>query len=70
MKIYQVGIDVFLEGYLPEEKFRFRETAISFKGDPEFNYKEEDDAKHSPADYSYPELTKVLGTIFFCVLKF
>ncbi len=28
----RVGINIFLDGYIPDENMRFRETAISFKG--------------------------------------
>lgn len=51
------GINLYLEGYIPTENLRFRESAISFK----ITQDVEEDLKRD-ATKKYPQMTKQLGT--------
>ncbi|KAF6777611.1 hypothetical protein AHF37_02897 [Paragonimus kellicotti] len=51
------GINIFLDGMIPTENMRFRETPLVFKVSENAN--EEEVKRH--ARYDYPRMTKVLG---------
>lgn len=51
------GINIFLDGFVPTENLRFRETVLTFKVSENSN---EDDIKKL-ARYTYPDMTKKLG---------
>jgi len=56
------GINVFLKGYIPTEKMRFRDWELTFKLTEQY---ERESGKH--ADYTYPELEKTLGDFHLVV---
>lgn len=60
------GINVFLNGYLPDEHLRFRNLSVLFH-EPDTNDKEEA-IPNDIAIFSYPELVKQLGTFHLKVL--
>uniref|UniRef100_A0A915EK59 ATP-binding cassette sub-family E member 1 n=1 Tax=Ditylenchus dipsaci TaxID=166011 RepID=A0A915EK59_9BILA len=51
------GINVFLDGFVPTENMRFRDSSLSFKVVEQLE-KEEEVQRHSR--YSYPKMTKTL----------
>lgn len=52
------GINIFLDGFVPTENLRFRETSLSFKVSDSAE-SEEEIKKH--CNYSYPDMKKTLG---------
>jgi len=52
------GINLFLDGFVPTENLRFRETSLSFKVADSAD--KEEIKKH--CNYSYPDMKKTLGT--------
>jgi len=52
------GINIFLDGFVPTENLRFRETSLSFKV-AEQGDDEEEVKKH--CNYNYPDMVKTLG---------
>lgn len=52
------GINLFLDGFVPTENLRFRETSLTFKVADQAD-KEEEIKKH--CNYSYPDMKKTLG---------
>jgi len=52
------GINIFLDGFVPTENLRFRETSLSFKVSDQAD-SEEEIKKH--CNYTYPDMKKVLG---------
>lgn len=52
------GINIFLDGYVPTENLRFRETSLVFKVSE--NAAEEEDVKKM-CRYQYPDMTKAMG---------
>jgi len=52
------GINVFLDGFVPTENLRFRETSLSFKVSDTADT-EEEIKKH--CNYKYPDMTKTQG---------
>jgi ATP-binding cassette subfamily E protein 1 len=52
------GINVFLDGFVPTENLRFRDTSLSFKVSDQAD-SEEEIKKH--CNYAYPDMTKTLG---------
>uniref|UniRef100_A0A8C6WQD2 ATP-binding cassette sub-family E member 1 n=1 Tax=Neogobius melanostomus TaxID=47308 RepID=A0A8C6WQD2_9GOBI len=51
------GINIFLDGYVPTENLRFRETSLVFKVAETANEEEVKRLRH----YQYPEMKKTLG---------
>ena len=51
------GINIFLDGFVPTENLRFRETVLTFKVSENAN---EDDLKKL-RNYEYPDMMKKLG---------
>lgn len=51
------GINIFLDGYVPTENLRFRETSLVFKVAETANEEEVKRLRH----YQYPEMTKTMG---------
>lgn len=51
------GINIFLDGYVPTENLRFRETSLVFKVS---ETAEEEEIKRV-AHYKYPAMSKTLG---------
>ncbi|XP_055895385.1 ATP-binding cassette sub-family E member 1-like [Biomphalaria glabrata] len=51
------GINIFLDGYIPTENLRFRETALTFK----VSEKATDEERKRFCRYDYPAMTKQLG---------
>eukprot|EP01062_Namystynia_karyoxenos_P083837 TRINITY_DN9739_c0_g1_i1.p1 TRINITY_DN9739_c0_g1~~TRINITY_DN9739_c0_g1_i1.p1 ORF type:complete len:633 (+),score=274.30 TRINITY_DN9739_c0_g1_i1:102-2000(+) len=51
------GINVFLEGFVPTENLRFRETGLNFK----IADAEDDALQQGTQRFAYPEMTKTLG---------
>jgi len=54
------GINIFLDGFVPTENLRFRETVLTFK----VMEKSEDEEIKRMHNYVYPDMTKQLGTDF------
>jgi ATP-binding cassette subfamily E protein 1 len=52
------GINIFLDGFVPTENLRFRETSLSFKVADQADT-EEEIKKH--CNYAYPDMVKTLG---------
>jgi len=52
------GINIFLDGFVPTENLRFRETSLSFKMSEQAE-SEEEVKKH--CNYAYPDMTKTMG---------
>merc|ERR1712133_15274 len=52
------GINIFLDGFVPTENLRFRETSLVFKVSENAM---EDEVKRF-SRYSYPKMSKTLGT--------
>eukprot|EP00039_Didymoeca_costata_P019118 m.336317 g.336317 ORF g.336317 m.336317 type:complete len:612 (+) comp17813_c0_seq1:65-1900(+) len=50
------GINIFLDGYVPTENMRFRQTSLSFKVS-----EQAEDIKGTGTQYEYPDMTKTLG---------
>ncbi|VDP50454.1 unnamed protein product [Soboliphyme baturini] len=55
------GINIFLDGFVPTENLRFRDTALSFKVSEQMV---EEEIKRL-CRYSYPHMTKRLGTFLY-----
>jgi len=53
------GINDFLEGFIPSENLRFRDSALKFRVGE--NAEADDETVKKLCAYSYPELTKTLG---------
>lgn len=53
------GINIFLAGFIPTENLRFRQTALQFRLAETADDEEEIEHHHL---YSYPEMTKTLGS--------
>ena len=53
------GINVFLDGFVPTENLRFRETALTFK----VSEKADEVVQKKLAHYVYPKMSKKLGTL-------
>jgi len=53
------GINIFLDGFVPTENLRFRETSLSFKVSDQADT-EEEIKKH--CNYAYPDMQKQLGS--------
>uniref|UniRef100_A0A3B4W9I6 ATP-binding cassette, sub-family E (OABP), member 1 n=1 Tax=Seriola lalandi dorsalis TaxID=1841481 RepID=A0A3B4W9I6_SERLL len=53
----QLGINIFLDGYVPTENLRFRETSLVFKVAETANEEEVKRLRH----YQYPEMGKTMG---------
>jgi ATP-binding cassette, sub-family E, member 1 len=53
-----VGINIFLDGFIPTENLRFREESLSFKMVETAEEVLVDKTRH----YSYPSMTKTLGS--------
>ena len=51
------GINIFLDGFVPTENLRFRETVLTFR----VSEKTEDDEIKRLYNYKYPDMTKTLG---------
>ncbi|TMS01990.1 ATP-binding cassette sub-family E member 1 [Larimichthys crocea] len=51
------GINIFLDGYVPTENLRFRETSLVFKVAETANEEEVKRLRH----YQYPEMSKTMG---------
>ena len=51
------GINIFLDGFVPTENMRFRQTSLSFK----VSEQAEETIEHL-ADYKYPDMQKTLGS--------
>ncbi len=51
------GINIFLDGFVPTENLRFRESVLTFK----VSEKSEDDDIKRLYNYEYPDMTKNLG---------
>ena len=51
------GINIFLDGFVPTENLRFRETVLTFK----VSEKSEDEEIKKMCNYQYPSMTKNLG---------
>jgi len=51
------GINIFLDGFVPTENMRFRQTSLSFK----VSEQAEETIEHL-ADYRYPDMQKTLGS--------
>ncbi|XP_008304970.1 ATP-binding cassette sub-family E member 1-like [Stegastes partitus] len=51
------GINIFLDGYVPTENLRFRETSLVFKVAETANEEEVKRLRH----YQYPEMGKTMG---------
>lgn len=51
------GINIFLDGFVPTENLRFRETVLTFK----VVEKGDDDDIKRLHNYKYPDMTKTLG---------
>ena len=56
MNFFNVGINIFLDGFLPTENLRFREVALSFK------VSADEQIKERLHQIPYPVLNKKLGT--------
>ena len=54
---YILGINIFLDGFIPTENLRFREESLSFKMVETAEELVVDKSRH----YSYPAMTKTLG---------
>jgi ATP-binding cassette, sub-family E, member 1 len=54
---YDLGINIFLDGFIPTENLRFREEALSFKMVETAEELILDKTRH----YNYPSMTKTLG---------
>jgi len=52
------GINIFLDGFVPTENLRFRDTSLSFKVSDQAD-SEDEIKKH--CNYTYPDMKKVLG---------
>lgn len=52
------GINIFLDGYIPTENLRFRQTSLSFKVSEQATEETIDHHKQ----YEYPAMTKTMGT--------
>ena len=52
-----LGINIFLDGFIPTENLRFREESLSFKMVETAEELIIDKTRH----YSYPSMTKTLG---------
>jgi len=52
------GINIFLDGFVPTENLRFRETSLSFKMSEQAG-NEEEVKKH--CNYAYPDMVKTMG---------
>lgn len=58
MQNLSLGINIFLDGFVPTENLRFREDALVFKVAESAN---EEEAKRM-ARYEYPDMSKTMGT--------
>mmetsp|Transcript_35451 Transcript_35451/g.92753 ORF Transcript_35451/g.92753 Transcript_35451/m.92753 type:complete len:636 (+) Transcript_35451:99-2006(+) len=52
------GINIFLDGFVPTENLRFRQTSLSFKVSEQA---QEEEIEHT-RQYEYPTMTKTMGT--------
>eukprot|EP00038_Savillea_parva_P006697 m.165308 g.165308 ORF g.165308 m.165308 type:complete len:636 (-) comp12546_c0_seq1:188-2095(-) len=52
------GINIFLDGFVPTENLRFRQTSLSFKVSEQADETEIEHTKQ----YEYPDMTKTMGT--------
>ena len=59
------GINIFLDGYIPTENLRFRETALTFRVAEKVQNVEEKETFHS----EYESMTKTLGKLLAINLK-
>lgn len=59
------GINHFLEGFIPSENMRFRESSLSFKVTDQL----EQQAIERTATYSYPTMQKTLGTFHLEIME-
>eukprot|EP00041_Stephanoeca_diplocostata_P035549 m.1258484 g.1258484 ORF g.1258484 m.1258484 type:complete len:616 (+) comp24719_c0_seq5:41-1888(+) len=57
------GINIFLDGFVPTENLRFRETSLTFKVSEQA---QEEDIEHL-TQYEYPTMTKTMGTFSLTV---
>ena len=55
--IISKGINIFLDGFVPTENLRFRETVLTFK----VSEKSEEEEIKKLYNYEYPAMTKNLG---------
>jgi ATP-binding cassette subfamily E protein 1 len=60
------GINIFLDGFIPTENLRFRETSMSFR----LMETLDDDSVEHFARYSYPSMSKARATPCRHVLDF
>jgi ATP-binding cassette, sub-family E, member 1 len=57
------GINIFLAGFIPSENMRFRDTELSFKVSEDKKDEVEDETAIQKAQiYTYPKMTKTLGS--------
>ena len=56
------GINIFLQGFIPTENMKFRDTSLSFKVSGEKKDKDEEEIKHN--SFEYPAMKKKLGKRF------
>ena len=60
-----LGINVFLDGFIPTENLRFRETSLIFKVS---EIAEKDEIKKMRS-YSYPDMVKKMGKSLVDILQ-
>uniref|UniRef100_A0A6B2G370 ATP-binding cassette sub-family E member 1 (Trinotate prediction) n=1 Tax=Myxobolus squamalis TaxID=59785 RepID=A0A6B2G370_MYXSQ len=59
------GINIFLDGFVPTENLRFRETSLTFK----FMESVDTSSKGGTNSYSYPAMVKKFGSFLFDLLR-
>lgn len=63
--IYFLGINIFLDGFVPTENLRFRDESLVFKVAESATEEEVKRMNH----YEYPHMTKSMGTFKLTVAK-